>query len=138
MDEALNDNHRGFLLARFGVVGVSTAGLYFLCARLLNQYGGVSIPAAASVSFVPAVAFNYALHYRWTFRSRERHSRTLPRFLSTSLSALIINYIAVACATRGLHFPRTEALLFGAVLVMTWNYALARMWVFVGARRRAR
>lgn len=118
-------------LARFATVGVVATGLYLSYTHLLERYVGMQSPIAACVAFLLVVTTNYALHYSWTFRSDRPHASTIPRFISTSLGGLAINYAVVECGTRWLSVPKTWILLLGVALVVIWNYVLSRLWVFV-------
>jgi putative flippase GtrA len=117
-------------LIRFGTVGLFATGIYFTIIVFLHQHAGVSVPEAATASFVLVAAMNYLLHYFWTFRSHRSHVSAVPRFIGTSVSAMAINYGVVALGIRWLALPQTVILLVGIVLVVIWNYLMSRFWVF--------
>jgi putative flippase GtrA len=81
-----------FQLLRFSVVG-STGYAVNLAIYTLMLAAGAGFLAAASCSFVAAVANNYSLNRAWTFRTA-RHGRAVTqgaRYLTVSLVALLVN-----------------------------------------------
>jgi putative flippase GtrA len=114
----------------FGAVGILATGIYIVATLLLRKYGRLSVPLAASISFILVVATNYALHYSWTFRSAKSHTTTAPRFIGTSVGGMIINTATVTIGARCSTLPQNALLLLGVGLVVIWNYLLARFWVF--------
>ena len=123
-------------LARFAAVGTAATGLYLSTAGLLEHYTGIPVSIAASVAFIVVVTTNYILHYFWTFRTDRSHASAIPRFISTSLGGLAINYAVVQFGTRWANLPKTWILLLGVALVVVWNYLLSRGWVFVSRAER--
>lgn len=117
--------------ARFSVVGLSAAAIYFLITSLLHQHAGLSVPVAGSTAFVLVAAMTYVLHHGWTFRSGRSHLAALPRFIGGALGAMAINYFAVSYGARSLLLSQTEALILGAGLVIGWNFLLSRFWIFL-------
>lgn len=67
-------------LVRYGLLGVgSNIALYLLF--LLLVWAGVAPIVASGLCYILGVAISYFGNRRWTFASRSRHSRDLPRFL---------------------------------------------------------
>jgi putative flippase GtrA len=117
-------------LLRFATVGLLATGIYLGAVTLLSRWLELSVPIAATISFVLVVTINYLLHYFWTFRSRRHHGSAVPRFLVTSVGGLAINYAVVALGTRWLQLSQTPVLFLGIGFVVLWNYALSKFWVF--------
>jgi putative flippase GtrA len=118
-------------LLRFAIVGLFATGIYLSSVTLLSRRLELSVPLAATISFIMVSTTNYLLHYFWTFRSRRHHGSAVPRFLGTSLGGMAINYAIVALGTRWLLLSRTGILFLGIAFVVLWNYALSKFWVFV-------
>jgi dolichol-phosphate mannosyltransferase len=80
-----------FQLLRFSVVG-STGYVVNLAIYTALLAAGAGFVAAASCSFVAAVANNYSLNRVWTFRARQGHALAQgARYLAVSLVALLAN-----------------------------------------------
>ena len=76
---------------RFSVVG-STGYAVNLAIYTLMLAAGAGFLAAASCSFVAAVANNYWLNRVWTFRARQGRAVVQgARYLTVSLVALLVN-----------------------------------------------
>lgn len=124
-------------LVRFGIVGLLGTGIYLAATILLVSYGGWSVVASATASFLLVIATNYFLHYSWTFRSRRPHSSALLRFIGTSAGGMVINTGFLLASTRVAALRPSILLLGGVCLVVLWNYLLSKLWVFsaTGAKR---
>ena len=121
-------------LLRFAIVGLLATGIYLSSVTLLRRCLELSVPMAATISFIVVSTTNYLLHYFWTFRSRRHHGSAAPRFLGTSLGGMAINYAVVALGTRWLLLSGTGILFLGIAFVVLWNYTLSKFWVFVDSR----
>jgi putative flippase GtrA len=117
-------------LLRFAIVGLLATGIYLSGVTLLSRYLELSVPMAATISFVLVSTTNYLLHYFWTFRSTRHHGSAVSRFLGTSIGGMAINYAVVALGTRWLLLSQTAILFLGVAFVVLWNYTLSRFWVF--------
>jgi len=116
-------------LLRFCVVGATATSLQYLvmAALLLSE---LSSPLYASATgFTVSAAYNYWANARFTFGGNFNHVRSLPRFLITALSGLLLNQVVLAIGLQmGL------ALIVGQLLatacVFTWNYIVNAVWSF--------
>lgn len=123
----MNSNQK---LIRFCVVGVLTA---LLQATLL--YGGVELaggnPAiVSSVAFVIVVAFNYLMHYSWTFAEPAPHTQTFSRYLFMIFCGFLINgsIMYVGVTQFDINYLLVQAVAF--IAVIAWNFSVALLWVF--------
>jgi putative flippase GtrA len=132
----LCENRSFAQVARFGAVGMFTTGMYGGSTYLLHQFVLLSLPLAASISYVLASTINYALHHSWTFQSSRGHASAAPRFFATAIAGMTINYAVVMLSQHSLLLPQALALFVGVSAVFAWNYLIARFWVFVQHRRR--
>jgi len=117
-------------LIRFSVVGGLGLSIYLVCTILLMKFAAVSLFASASLAFALVVLVNYLLHYSWTFRSKRPHSSAALRFTITSIGGMAINGGFLALASRVVQRYTFLLLIAGALLVVVWNYLLARFWAF--------
>lgn len=132
----LNESTAVWELIRFGLVGLAATGLYIVCTLLLQHYAGLPIAASGTVAFPLVVAVNYVLHRSWTFRSRQPHSVALPRFICTAVGGILINGVTLEAGKLSPSISPVALLVIGVGFVVTWNYFLAKFWVFVDKGRR--
>lgn len=105
------------LLARFAVVGLSGAAVYYALLWSLVELGGVPPLGASSIAFVLVVGENYLLHRRWTFASRAAHRQALPRFaLMACCGGALNGAVMGGCLRLGLHYLLAQALALLAVV----------------------
>lgn len=123
-------------MARFAVVGVSGAAVYFLLLRALVEGAGIAPLAASSFAFVLVVIENYLLHRHWTFASRVPHRQALPRFVLMAGWGSIVNGAVMAVLLRlGWHYLLAQALALAVVI--TCNF-IGTSLIFRGAGRARR
>jgi putative flippase GtrA len=127
---------------RFAGVGAIGTGAHYLTLFALMAVA-THPTAATSAGAVIGALVNYALNYRYTFHSRQRHRDTLWRFLALAIIGLMLNggimHGLLALAARAgivadpAHAPIWIVLVIqiiatGAVLL--WNFAGNRWWTF--------
>lgn len=116
--------------AAMGVVG--TVVHYLVLVLLVSGFGYQPMIGAAS-GFVLGACVNYALNYRWTYSSKERHMRTLPRFMVVALVGLAVNVSVVGLLTSmwGLHYLLAQVL--ATIIVLGIGFLLNTCWTFRSA-----
>jgi putative flippase GtrA len=119
-----------YRILRFAAVGIATAvlyyGLLFIAVELL-QWPAV---AASAGVYLVVIAFNYTLHYSWTFALSSPHTAAIKRFLLMTGCGFFINisimYLGVV--TLQLNYLLAQAIAMGVIIV--WNFVLSSLWVF--------
>lgn len=121
---------RGREVLRFLQVGVASNVAYFLMLALLHLYLRLALWQAASVAYAASMGVNYVLHHRHTFRSTERHSAAMVRYLILHVSMLAVNSLVLhlLVTVAGGRYWVSQAIAIGVVTVLT--YLLGREWVF--------
>jgi putative flippase GtrA len=116
-------------LISFVLVGGFATGLQYALMSLLIWLVDCPLVLASGIGFAISAVANYALNARLTFRSRESHAKTLPRFILTSLLGLAINTVLLAfLASMGMHPALAQ--LFTTLGVLLWNYTINALWTF--------
>ena len=117
-------------LAVFACVGsIATAVQYAILVCLVDGLG--TTPARASaVGYAVSTLLNYLLNRRFTFDSRERHLKALPRFLAVSSVGLALNTAIVWAMTVVVQSHYLISQLLATVMVLIWNFQLNRRWTF--------
>lgn len=115
---------------RFTGVGmVSAIGHYGLLILLVQAARIDAVPASAAGATLGAI-INYALNYRFTFRSDKRHRESVLKFLIVALVGLGLNtlYMWIGVDLLGLHYLLAQVLTTGLVLI--WSFLGNRFWTF--------
>ena len=121
-------------LASFVLVGGFATGVQYALMSLLIWLVDCPLVLASGIGFAVSAVANYALNARLTFRSKERHSKTLPRFIVTALLGLAINTLLLAfLASLGMHPALAQLLTTLGVLL--WNYTINALWTFKNPTR---
>lgn len=116
-------------LLSFALVGGFATGLQYALMSLLIWLFDCPLVLASGIGFAVSAVANYILNARLTFRSKERHAKTLPRFIITACLGLAINSILLAfLASLGLHPAPAQILTTLGVLL--WNYTINALWTF--------
>ena len=119
-----------FTTLRFGIVGVLTAVVHYGLLYAGVEVSGMPPTVASSIGFVVAVAFNYFMHYHWTFAEPAPHGRTLWRYLIMVGCGFLLNGIIMFAgeALASIHYLIVQAAALIAVVL--WNFVVSNIWVF--------
>jgi putative flippase GtrA len=112
-----------------GVGSVSAIGHYGLLIALV-QIGKVqAVPASAAGALLGA-SINYALNYRFTFRSSKRHHESMFKFAIVAAIGLGLNtlFMWVGVDLLGAYYLLSQIVTTG--LVMLWSFLGNRFWTF--------
>lgn len=119
-----------FQFSRFGLVGVLATAIHYGVALLMilatNTY------LANLLGYCTAVGVSYIGHQRFTFRitlDSASHGRRLPKFIATSLSALILSQLVLA-GTAAVGLEEAIGLAVAVLSVPPYTFLLSRLWVF--------
>lgn len=116
-------------LFTFVMVGGFATGVQYALMSLLIWLFDCPLVLASGIGFAISAIANYLLNARLTFRSNERHAKTLPRFVVTACLGLAINSLLLAFLySIGLHPAPAQILTTLGVLL--WNYTINALWTF--------
>jgi len=123
----------GLLFAPFvhyvGVGGIGTA-LHYLTLTLLVELRLLRPTIATVVGAAVGAMANYALNYYLTFASKEKHSRTLPRFLVIALLSAFLSGAGMWVLTGKLHAHYLLAQILCTVVILVVGFVLNKTWTF--------
>lgn len=115
------------LFAGMGAIGtVAQYGVLIVLVRL-TQMDAV---LASTAGFVVGACVNYALNYLITFNSSKRHAETLPKFFTVALLGMGVNAAIMAGLVHQADVHYLLAQIVATGLVLIWNFAGSRLWVF--------
>ncbi len=115
------------LFAGMGAIGTAMQYGVLIALVQFTQAGAV---LASTAGFVVGACVNYSLNYLFTFNSSKRHTEALPKFLTVALLGMGINASIMAGLVHqaGMHYLLAQMVATG--LVLLWNFAGSKLWVF--------
>ena len=124
----LKDKYFDYSMIRWGLVGLTTTAIDFLLFTTL-YYAIDSVFISNLISATVATSINYATHHRWTFRSKQGHSRSGIKYLLNLIfwwlvSTSIIKTLVV------LNIDPRIAKLAPLILIIPVNYFVLNYLVF--------
>jgi putative flippase GtrA len=123
----------GHRLARFVVVGGSSAMLLFLLVYVAQRFLGLAAFHATIAGYLLLVTPTYAVQRAWTFRSGAAHLQAFPRYLATQTVAGLLTAIATAAFAAWVAAePVWLSSMFAAACGGIVSFALGALWVFRG------
>lgn len=118
-------------MARFLVVGVGCALLYFALVWALQARSGFPPFLATATAYLISFGIAYVLQRAWTFQSSASHTVTLPRYAAVQALAALLT----AGSTQAIahYYPSSSSMVIAAVstvLAGTLSFVLSSTWVF--------
>ena len=112
-----------------GVGSIGTAAHYATVFVLVDAVG-VAAVAASSAGFLVGGLINYLFNYKFTFRSRQSHASTAPRFFGIALVGFFLNGAAMFWFVNqvGLYYLLAQIITTGIILI--WTFLANYYWTF--------
>ena len=129
VNSALPSNFLVFL--KFGMVGATTAAIYFLVMWAADSMFGLNYIADVSVAYFVSTVFHFLANRHFTFGAIEDpHGHQVIRYLAMWIINYFITLVVVGvCVERFLLSPYVGVCV-SVVLTVFTGYAMARYWVF--------
>lgn len=117
-------------IARYLVVGLTSAAVDIGGLWLLHGVFGIPLPIAAAVSFLASFVVNFTLNQRWTFGAQTAHTPAqLVRFTILVVANTILTSAGVTgLASLGLNYLVGKVIVVAVLTVL--NFLMLRLWVF--------
>ncbi len=118
-------------IIKFGIVGAIATVIDFTVLAFLTEFFFWDPVAAAAVSFIVSLVFNYCASMRYVFKHREDISRKKEFVLFVLLSAigLGLNELIMALGVHALHTNYLVVKVVSTGFVMIWNFISRKMWL---------
>ena len=114
---------------RFGLIGVLATAVHMTVALVLNVGLGVAPQAANLAAFATAFVVSFLGHHSFSFRSTQRRSRTLPRFVVAAGSGYLAS-AALLAQLEATSLPTATSLIVSAGVIPAVSYLVNKYWVF--------
>jgi putative flippase GtrA len=118
------------MLCKFAYVGLCATVLQYLLLTVLVEVYELRVSVASTIAFIFAAIANYALNYRLTFRSAERHTAAIPKFMTVVLVGITLNGMVVGWLDTHTMFHYLVSQTFATAVVMFWNFSANMTWTF--------
>ena len=118
-------------IARFLLVGASSAGLFFLLSAALQIVFHWSAFWAVASSYAMIFCLAYTAQHSWTFRSTSAHGSALPRYMLLQVTCGAFTVVSTQFFVSG--FPEASPLTISAMataIAGIASYVLSSNWVF--------
>ena len=124
--------HRYSIPAYIGAGGIAT-GSHYVTTVLLVELLAMRPVIASALGFGVGALVKYCLNYFVAFRSDERHSVAVPRFVVMLALMLGLNTLVFALLNEGAGLHYMVAQVATTILLIPPGYLMSRLWVFRGA-----
>ena len=126
--KSLKDKYFDYSMLRWGLVGMTTTLVdYILFISLYRTVSSVFV--ANLISATVATSVNYLTHHRWTFKSKQNHSRSGFKYLLNLIFWWLVSTTVIKLLVDAGVDPRI-AKLVPLVLIVPVNYFVLNYLVF--------
>ena len=115
---------------KFGVVGVSSIGVYFVLLYLLRPLID-PIWLLTGLAYIGSMVFNYLCQSLFTFQVRARNNRMLGRYISLHAGCMAFNSTAMFVLVDVLALNLWLGQVCVTFCVITSSFMISKYWVFV-------
>lgn len=107
---------------------VGTLAHYLVLVLGVELSGGAVI--SSTLGFIVGAVVNYALSYRFVFRSSSSHPQTITKFLAVALFGLGLNTLVFSSAIYSLKLHYLVGQVLATSIVVLWSFVGNRWWTF--------
>jgi putative flippase GtrA len=118
---------------RFGVVGVAGAAVNMIALHVLYAMAHLPLLVASTLAVETAIAHNYLLNDRWTFRAKGASLARFAKFNASTLVTLLVNVGVVWVLVGSAGIDYLAANLVGIAVGAALNFGASSTWVWRGA-----
>jgi len=119
------------IASSYGVVGLTTALLYYVIYIALVEIYDFQPFWAAVMGYLPGIPIGYLLCYYWVFDSSKDIYRTSIKYLSVNLAGYVVNFIGIYITVNVFSFPYAISQFCLFFVVALHNYLLNYHWTFI-------
>ena len=117
-------------LVRFGGVGTTCAGIYFVLLWVISEWIRLPMALRATLAYAPAMLANYLLHRTFTFRSIRPHTHAGPRYVIVQLGGMLINRGVLWLGVDVKAWPYLPVQASAIGIMALWSFAGQKFWTF--------
>jgi putative flippase GtrA len=117
-------------LARFTLVGLTSAGIYTAVTILCVWFFGLDPKFGSTAGYLASLPFNFAAHRQYTFVASGVVWHELSRFFAVHLANIAVSIGAVSVAVDILGLDYKLGMVAVLVLIPLVTFVLMNFWVF--------
>jgi putative flippase GtrA len=128
--KSLKKNNLIKKFTKYFIVGIIGTVTHLSVLIVLVEFFKYNYILGSTIGFVLTVVISYYLNYIWTFRSREKHTKSLPRYIIVSIIGLCLNTCIMFLAVNvfGLWYLIGQAIT--VLIIPVTNFILNSYWSF--------
>lgn len=117
-------------IGRFLLTGGVATTLHYLTLAVCVHGFGWAAWLGSGIGYLAGSVVSYVMNYFFTFGSALSHNQAVPRFYLAVAIGWALNTSIVALLVEGMSWNPWLAQVFSTIIVITWNFTAARLWVF--------
>lgn len=117
-------------LIRFGIVGLSSVGFYYVLLIGFVELLGTPVLISAVLAYLISMVWNYWRQRSWAFKSDRDHKSSVPGYIMTHAVGMFINTVVLYVFTYYIGLYYILAQIFATGAVAAWSYLSLKLWVF--------
>lgn len=121
-------------VVRFVIVGGLATVLSFVLVILCVELLGIDPVVSVAVVYLLILVAGYFAQRLWVFESQRPHAAAFPRFVISSVIAMLLNTSIMAITVHVLERWYVIGLIVATVVLPTTSFLLNRYWAFHPAR----
>ncbi len=114
---------------RFATIGVGATAVHYAVLVALVELAHAPLVPATSVGFICGAVVSYTLNRRLTFAHQPAFGAGLAKFVVVGFVGLGLNALIVSWL-HGLGLPYILAQMVATVVILGWNFVMARFVIF--------
>jgi putative flippase GtrA len=115
----------------FLAVGGGAAVIFIvLSTAILSMNTGIPRWLASALCYALLVGPVYLAHHKITFRSRQRHTEALPKYLATQALAVVVSAVIAVPVYHLLHLEPLPGSILVTVLTSIGSFVVLKLWTF--------
>jgi len=117
-------------LARFFSAGILSTVIHYLVLLTLYSNDTLSLTTSTLVTFTFAITFSYIANYCFMFKSRNKHTTNILKFVTTSSNSLTLSILVFRLLIKEYRIHLELTFIATTILVIVSNYSMNKLWVF--------
>ncbi|WP_432723508.1 GtrA family protein [Jeongeupia wiesaeckerbachi] len=120
--------HHQFL--HFAAVGLAGTGIQYLTLWFGVEHLGAAAAVASAVGYVFGCFANYALNYKYTFKSGKSHAEAASKYFTIVGVGWCLNTLLMTLFVHTLGWQYFIAQIITTGIGLIWNFGGSRFWAF--------
>ncbi len=125
-----------FKAARFGLVGLLSAGIFSTVTALMAGWGGFDPELSSATGYVVSIPLNFVGNRNFSFLSHNKMFGDLLRYAILHLVNILLTTITMGTAVNALHLNYGVGIAAAVALIPVVNFIAMNWWVFRSGGRQ--